>query len=315
MQHQWRAEQIIEPPLALQLVQEQFPEVGAKKIRLLGAGWDNTAFVIDEEWIFRFPRREIALPLLEAEWCLLPKIAPRLPLSIPVPQWKGSKAHGFPWPFIGYRMLPGYTACYANLPEEARAALAEPIAHFLRILHATPQSVMEGCTIPGDNRLRIDGAWLTQQLNNSFAELSLLGLLENTKQLLSLLESLQNYRQPICTSIVHGDFYVRHLLVDEQHRLSGVIDWGDIHFGDPAIDLAIAHSFLPIRTHSLFIKAYGGIPDDTWALAKLRALHSSANLILFGHHSGDPNLMREGLRSLKVIQSERGLSHSIRSAQ
>lgn len=304
MSHQWEAQQIIEPPMALQLIREQFPELPVKNIRLLGAGWDNTAFIIDEQLIFRFPRREIALPLLEAEWCALPKLAPRLPLPIPIPEWKGSPTASFPWPFIGYRMIPGFTACYANLTEEQRVALAEPIAKFLSTLHATPRSMISQCHIPGDNRSRIDGSLLIPKIKKNFEELSLLGLLESKKQLESTLENLQHFRAPLGSSIVHGDFYVRHLLVDEKHHLAGVIDWGDIHLGDPAIDLAIAHSFLPARAHKLFIKAYGEISDETWTLAKLRALYSSSLLILFGHHSGDPVLMREGFRSLKVMANQ-----------
>jgi len=57
---------------------------------------------------------------------------------------------------------------------------------------------------------------------------------------------------------------------------------GDIHIGDPAIDLAIAHSFLPVRAHTLFIKTYGDISANTWALAKLRAFDSSTLLVLLG---------------------------------
>jgi aminoglycoside phosphotransferase (APT) family kinase protein len=102
---------------------------------------------------------------------------------------------------------------------------------------------------------------------------------------------------------VHGDFYVRHLLVDDKHHLSGIIDWGDMHLGDPAIDLSIAHSFLPVQAHNSFINVYGEISNDTWALAKLRAIYSSTLLVLFGHHSSDPSIMREGLRSLKVMVS------------
>ena len=49
--HQWEAEQVIEPPMALRLIQEQFPKLNAKHIRYLSAGWDNTAFIIDEELI------------------------------------------------------------------------------------------------------------------------------------------------------------------------------------------------------------------------------------------------------------------------
>lgn len=303
MKHQWEAEQIIEPPMALQLIKEQFPELSCKNIRLLGAGWDNTAFIIDEELIFRFPRRSIALPLLEAEWCALPKLASRLPLPIPIPKWKGSPTARFPWPFIGYRMLTGFTACYADLPEDERASLAEPIAKFLAILHGTPESELSKCHIPSDNHSRIDGALLTAKIEKNFEELSLLELLGNNgkKQLEFTIQNLQHFRAPVNSFIVHGDFYVRHLLVDKNHHLVGVIDWGDIHLGDPAIDLAIAHSFLPVDAHKSFIKAYGEISEDTWALAKLRAIYSSTLLILFGHHSGDLSIMREGLRSLKVM--------------
>lgn len=301
MVHQWEAEQIIEPPLALKLIQEQFPELSSKTIRFLGAGWDNTAFIIDEALIFRFPRREIALPLLEAEWSALPRLAPRLPLPVPVPKWKGVPTDDFPWPFIGYRMISGFTACYADLHEEERAALAGPIGQFLAVLHATPESEISHLHIPSDKHNRIDGVLLTSKIEMNFAELSLIGLLENEKELKSVVQDLQHFRPPVSSSVVHGDFYVRHLLVDEKHQLAGVIDWGDIHLGDPAMDLAIAHSFLPLEAHKSFIDAYGDISEDTWALAKLRAIYSSTLLVLFGYHSNDPSIMREGLRSLKVM--------------
>lgn len=110
MAHQWEPQQILEPPLALDLIREQFPDLPLFKIRLLGAGWDNTAFVINEDLIFRFPRREIAVPLVETEWCVLPKLGPRLSLPIPIPKWRGSPTSRFPWPFIGYKMLAGF-AC------------------------------------------------------------------------------------------------------------------------------------------------------------------------------------------------------------
>lgn len=292
MPHPWEAEKTIEPQEALKIIQEQFPEIGAKHIRFLASGWDNTAFLIDDQYIFRFPRREIALPLLETESILLPKLSPRLPAPIPDPKWKGRPTKNFPWPFLGYRMLPGNTACYVNLTEEQRIALAEPIGRFLAELHATPKELMEGCRILGDNRSRIDGAILREKIQKNFEELNLLGLLKDPKPPEGV------YRRPLETCLVHGDFYVRHLLVDEKHRLCGVIDWGDIHWGDPAIDLAIAHSFLPEQSHAAFQKAYGQISEETWALAKLRAIYSSSLIALYGHHAGDPDLVREGLRGL-----------------
>ncbi|EKE08285.1 MAG: phosphotransferase [uncultured bacterium] len=301
MAYQWEPQQTLEPPLALELIREQFPDLSPVQIRVLGAGWDNTAFVINEDLIFRFPRREIAVPLLEAEWCILPKLAPRLPLPIPIPKWRGSPASRFPWPFIGYKMLPGFTACYANLSEREREALAQPIARFLSHLHATPRSIISGCQIPGDNQGRIDWKQLMPKIRKNIEELSLLSLLEKRNELEALLESLQNLRPPMASIVVHGDFYVRHILVDEIHHFAGVIDWGDIHLGDPAIDLSVAHSFLPFCAHEKFREAYGEISTDTWSLALLRAIYSSTLLVLYGHHSKDPVILREGLRSLKIM--------------
>ena len=286
--------------MALDLIRNQFPDLCPTKIRLLGVGWDNTAFLVDEARIFRFPRRECAVSLLESEWCVLPKIAPCLPLPIPIPQWKGSPTPSFPWPFIGYSILPGSTACHANLSEEERGALAEPIARFLSRLHAASLiSIANEALEKNVSHLHWEN--LTQKILQNFEEMSRLGLLEKRRELESIVESLQNVRSPTSSAVVHGDFYVRHLLIDGTHRLSGVIDWGDMHLGDPAIDIAIAHSFLPQSAHSKFREAYGDISEETWALALLRALYSSSTFALYGHHSGDHALLREAFRALKVM--------------
>ena len=55
---------------------------------------------------------------------------------------------------------------------------------------------------------------------------------------------------PLCW--VHGDLYARHLLLDDHKKLCGVIDWGDVHLGDRALDLSIAYSFLPAEARLCF---------------------------------------------------------------
>lgn len=299
MPQQWDPEHTLEEPLALELIREQFPGLNASQIRLLGAGWDNTAFLVNEEMIFRFPRRTIAVPFLETEWRALPKLSPRLSLEIPHPRWHGKPSSRFPWPFLGYRMLRGLTACHANLSEQKRAALAEPIARFLRELHATPKEVLSDCSISGDNQSRIDSKKLIPKIELNWKELELTGIFRGGVEMRA-----EEFREPETSTLVHGDFYVRHLLVDSKHRLTGVIDWGDIHLGDPAIDLSIAHSFLPASAHDIFRDVYGEISEKTWALARLRAIYSSQLLTLYGHHSKDPDILREGIRSLKLLEDK-----------
>ncbi|NGX39191.1 MAG: hypothetical protein KR126chlam1_00513 [Chlamydiae bacterium] len=293
MGHIWEAEHEVDPDLALLLIQDQFPELNAKKIQLLGVGWDNTAYLIDGVYVFRFPRREIALALLEAEAEVLPKIASVLLLEVPQPEWMGKPGGGYPWPFSGYRKLSGKTACHFDLSDEERAGMAEPLAVFLSKLHSLPLPK----NIQTDPLDRLNPEKLIAKIDHNLEELALLGLMGDVKRLYREGE----YPIPKEGILVHGDLYVRHLLLDESRKLTGVIDWGDVHSGDPAVDLAIAHSFLPGSAHENFCNAYGRVEKDTWRLARLRALYHSSTLMLYGHHSGDEAIIRECLRSIETL--------------
>lgn len=303
MAHLWDPDKTIDESLALKLIKNQFPHLMAKTIRLLGNGWDNTAFLINDEIIFRFPRRQIAVPLIATELCILPKIAPFLPLPIPDPKWAGKPTDDFPWPFAGYRMLPGVTACRADLSNEERVKLAKPLAEFLLALHAIPLSISDECKLPGDIINRMKVSRLLPLIKKGLNELISLKLLENQTDFDKITEINYESRDPPKKAIVHGDFYVRHLLVDKKNLAIGVIDWGDIHIGDTAVDLSIAHSLLPQEGHAIFRSAYGEISEETWRLARLRAFFHSMTLAIYGHHSKDAVIHREGIRSLKQIAS------------
>lgn len=299
MKQPWEPEWALETPVALQLIQTQFPDLHAKEIKLVGTGWNNSAFLINEKYIFRFPRRTVSLPMLEVEWETLPKLAPLLPAAIPIPLWKGAPSHLFPHLFIGYRILPYHTACSKALSENERGKLATSLAFFLSTLHKASPSILPQNHPFGHNLSRIDPQIILPKIMQNLSHLEELNLFSHRKKLERLLQ--KSFRRPIVSTLVHGDFYVRHILIDAKQQLQGVIDWGDIHLGDPAMDLAIAHSFLPPDAHDLFRKTYGEISEDTWLLAYLRSIHSNSLFTLYGYHSKDPDIIREGLRSLHTL--------------
>src|SRR6185369_7090630 len=84
-------------------------------------------------WVFRFQRREVAVPFLERELAVVPRIAKRLPLPVTVARWRGVMANG--WPFGGYRFLDGDMAAIAGLSDAERLALAPAWGGFVRALH------------------------------------------------------------------------------------------------------------------------------------------------------------------------------------
>jgi aminoglycoside phosphotransferase (APT) family kinase protein len=100
--------------------------------------------------------------------------------------------------------------------------------------------------------------------------------------------------------VVHGDLYARALLVDGGD-LAGVIDWGDLHLGDPALDLAVAHTFLGPAAHTAFRVAYGSIDPETWQLARLRAVFHTAALLSYAVDQRDADLEREARTALAAM--------------
>jgi len=104
--------------------------------------------------------------------------------------------------------------------------------------------------------------------------------------------------------LAHGDLYVRHLLVDDARRVCAVIDWGDVHAGDPGVDLTIAYSFLPPRARDAFFRAYGPADERTRRVGRLRAAFHAPALAWFADSIGDPVLLREALTSMQWVLEE-----------
>src|SRR4051794_30527398 len=137
MDRVWSAEFVVDDDLARSLIEAQFPTLAPASVVPTGVGWDNTAFLVNDAFVFRFPRRGIAAPLIEAEARLLPAVAPGLPLAVPRPGFIGRPTDVYPYPFAGPVLVPGRTAC-AALGDGPRSALAAPLGAFLAALRAFP---------------------------------------------------------------------------------------------------------------------------------------------------------------------------------
>jgi aminoglycoside phosphotransferase (APT) family kinase protein len=297
----WDADIAIDEDLAVALLQEQFPELCPIRQRLLGEGWDNVAFAVNDRFVFRFPRRQIAVELMRQETLVLPLLAPHLPLPVPVPTLQGQPGPRYAYPFAGYQMLSGITACRVSWTDDQRIQCAESLAAFLASLHHVPVAPDAHTWAPGDFMARTDlRKWLhvMRERADSLSEEALPR--SRRAEVLGLAERLSHtppWTDDLCW--VHGDLYARHLLVDEHHQISGIIDWGDVHLGDPALDLSIAFSFLPPSGRDVFRRKYGMIDDATWDRARFRALHYGIALLTYGRAIGDREIEAAGAYALE----------------
>lgn len=295
------AERIVSGPQAASLIERQFPDLAPARLAPLGEGRDNTAYLVNARWVFRFPRRELAAGLIETEAAVLPAIAPGLPLPVPVPVLVGRPDQGYPWPFAAYELIPGRTLCRAGLDEERRIEAAPVIASFLRVLHGVDCGAAARLGARPDAFRKLDVPHRTARITERLGRALDLGLVESAAPALRVIEQVPAGWSPGTSILVHGDLYVRHVLVDDAGRPCGVIDWGDLHLGDPAVDLSIAWGLGPPALHAAFLDAYGPVSEETWRMARFRALFYGVALLVSGHEASDADLVREGRATLRHV--------------
>jgi len=300
---QWQADIEIDAALATQLVRRQFPQFAAAEIATFGAGWDNEAFLVAGSVVFRFPRRQVSAELIEREVAVLPHIADALPLAISHPLYVGAAVPEYPYVFAGYAQITGATACSFPFTDALRAEIAEPLGTFVRALHAIdPQPFVER-GLPPDTLARLDHTRRHVQTLERIAFLAANGV-GDLGPFVAWLEA----HPPIAGAasercIVHGDLYARHVIVDDGGRAVGVIDWGDVHYGDRALDLAVAHLLLPVTAHGTFRAAYGAIDERTWSAARYRAIYHAILELDFGVRVGDAGMRAAGTAALGFMRS------------
>ena len=293
---EWAPEHEVTEETAAGLIGARFPELRGAPVERLATGWDNTVFLVGAEWVFRFPRRRVAVPGVEREMAVLPVLAPRLPLPVPVPRFTAPPSDRFPWPFWGARMIPGREFADVRPPDGRRAALAAEIGAFLRALHDPAHVRAAGAGLPADPMGRADPALRAERTTPRLDALTALGVWDRDPAVTGFLAEARGLRPPDGDPVVvHGDLHVRHLLLAPDGRAAGVIDWGDVCLADPAVDLSLGYAAFDGAARAAFLDAYGPIPPDREAAARMLALNLTATLAEYAASTGRTALLAESL--------------------
>lgn len=267
----WDAEWEVNEEQARILIGRQFPQLSSKQVKRLGWGWDNTVFLIGDEYVFRFPRRTIAVGSIRMEGKLLPKLETYMTIPYPKPLFYGEASDEYPAPFLGYAYMPGDFPI--GLTEERRALSAETLARFLRRLHEFPVQAALKCGVPQDHRNLTDIASRKVKMEGFLTKVVEHLSPEEFDVIEAYISSLQKDRVGAVNALLHGDLHFKNMLVNENGIVSGIIDWGDLSIGHPACDLSVAYSFLPPYARGVFFETYGGADEETKLLARLIAVY------------------------------------------
>ena len=298
----WQAEREVDSGLARRLIQDLCPELAPVRLEPVGHGWDNTVFGVNRQWVFRFPRRQVGADLLDVELGVLPRLADRVPVDISVPLWVGEPDLGYPWRFSGGRWIEGKSVVERNPGLQQRMGLADSLAEFLAALHAVPADEAQQWGAGPDEIGRLDPELRIPRTRNYLRRATESGLIDDPHAWDSILDAFaDDAGDAIRPCLQHGDLYARHLLLNSQCRLTGVIDWGDLHIGDPAVDLSVAWLVLPPQARSRFLDAYGEVDPVTWRRARFRAVFHAAVVMVFANETGELQLVEEVTRAMEWV--------------
>jgi aminoglycoside phosphotransferase (APT) family kinase protein len=249
---------IIDEALVHCLISLQFPQWKDLPIRPVAlSGWDNRTFHLGEQMLIRLPSAADYALQVEKEHKWLPKLAPFLPLPIPVPLAIGEPANGYPWKWSVYRWLEGKTAASEPLADLCKFAIS--LAQFLIALQ---QIDSIGGPLAGPHSFYRGGSLAIYSADTYRAISALKGKID-VDTATEVWETALKTSWEHLPVWVHGDISVGNLLV-RKGQLSAVIDFGQLAIGDPSCDLAITWTLFKDKSRNVFRKM---LPLDpgTWA--------------------------------------------------
>ncbi len=269
-------------------IAERWPELGIDVFVPFEGGWDCFTYLVNDEWVFRFPRMPGASERLLTQIAVLPEVAREVSSAVPVPVYASTDPV-----CMGYRLIVGRPMS-ANID----GIWPERLGRFLYDLHMVPPEFVGMRSVSAD----VVRAGLQEVVDSLGAHvLPRLDADERRRAEETISEFLDdddNFRFAPC--LTHGDIGPEHVLVTEAGDLAGVIDWGDVQIGDPVFDLAWILNAMP-DVGERVLGAYGGPPDERFlARSRFAFMLTPWHEVMLGVEAGEDAFVRAGLVGVRA---------------
>ncbi|WP_261129938.1 phosphotransferase family protein [Bacillus sp. Marseille-Q3570] len=224
----------------LKCITSFYPSLEIHTIHWNHFGENNDILFLNNQWVFRFPKHDKALKSLQTECEQLTYVRPYITLPTPEPVFVNTDTNILGQAFFGYPLIPGeplYAETLDGSSPPIQERIAQNLAQFLCELHAIPTKDAPGKTITNE---RAYDYWLKLYEKVRQSLFSYIRL-DKQQQISRHFETFLNDRLnfEFTPAIIHGDFGISNILYDDEgKRISGIVDFGSSHVGDPAIDIA-----------------------------------------------------------------------------
>jgi aminoglycoside phosphotransferase (APT) family kinase protein len=220
-------------------------------------GTDNAIWRLGADLVVRLPRIRWAAGQVELEAQWLPVLAPHLPVAIPEPIAIGEPADDYPFRWAVHRWIPGEAAALDRIGDPVEFALA--LAEFARMLQAVPATDAPSAKNRARPLADYDEAtrWVIDRASHLIDAAAARQVWEEA------LAAPPHQGPPVW---VQGDLEGNCLVHDG--RLCGIVDWGSVCAGDPAVDVQVVWS--PLFTKDSRRAFLDALDVDDAAIARSR---------------------------------------------
>jgi aminoglycoside phosphotransferase (APT) family kinase protein len=232
----WEATHSLTDEIVSLLIGEQFPHLAPVLVTARYEGCDNLAFEVNDEWIFRFPKRADGELPLKREIALLSRVSAAVVTPVPEYRFIGKPGPVFPYMFAGYPKLKGTPAIELPLSLREVMPLARSMGSILSSVHSFSTSdAHELGVAQAESDLQSNAIEALAEL----AEIASVLKSELVDRCVAYLKATVGPSTPAsrASCLLHGDFSAEHILLSSDgQNIVGVIDWTDTEIGDPAFD-------------------------------------------------------------------------------
>jgi len=281
--------------LVRRLLAGQFPRWAGLPIDPVESyGTDHDIYRLGDDLAVRLPRIGWATAQAHTEAKWLPRLAPQLPLALPVQLARGRPAEGYPFEWSVYEWLPGENA-NGTIGDLEQAAV--DLAGFVRALrrvdttgaHPRHPHGRGGPLAQHDEHVRRSVAELGDRVDGDAA-------------LRSWRASLEAPAWDGPEVWVHGDLLPGNLLV-VGGRLSAVIDFGGLNVGDPACDLQPAWNLFAGPSRARFRDELA-VDDASWLRGRGWALFQAVVALPY-YWDTNPGMVRQASHAVAQVLADR----------
>jgi phosphotransferase family enzyme len=268
-------------------VEMRWPELDVESFDGIDGGWDCWTYLVNDAWVFQFPRLPGADDRLLKQMSVLPELAREVSSAIPAP------SHTSTDPVcMGYRRIEG-----GPMSASIDGIWPERLGRFLYDLHLTPpEYVGMRSTSAAVIRERL-GAEIDALAVHVLPLLDPDERIDAERSIATFLDDDDNFGFATC--LTHGDMGPEHVLVSSAGDLAGVIGWGDLDIGDPVADLAWVVLAIP-EVGKRVLGAYGGPPDDRFLdRARVRFMLMPWHEVTYGVETGQQAFVTSGLAGVR----------------